>query len=167
MGLEGMYFLPTVQPDFHRNTLSLDQFEAFRGLGCEIGRISGHFDLSIEAHWVSAKSASLIYNDYAIIYMVTPRVAYRLANRCTPYIGIGSGFQLIRLRPDYDMVVQPLVQLNYQSITFEPFAGYDFRLTKRFGLKLEGRCQVVSPSEATFAQGLRGSAGAYIAFGEK
>jgi len=165
VGLEAVYFFPSIQlPDY----LGIpDQFDTFRGLGSEIGRVSGHFDLSLEAHWVMAKSASGRWYDYAILYRVTPRVACRLWKRRTPYIGIGSGYQWIRLYGNTWGGLQVIVEENYSSITFEPFAGYDLRLTKRLGLKLEGRYQIVSPSEALFAQGLRYCAGAYIAFGEK
>jgi len=162
VGFEAVYFFPSNQPQGYPG--KPDQFDTFRGLGCELGRVSGHFDLSLEAHWVSARTRTSISEDaYAILYMVTPRLAYRLFGRRTPYIGVGTGFYLIREKPD--IYFQPEVVVTTPTISFEPFAGYDFRLTERFGSKLEGRYQIVSPSEATFAQGLRGSAGMYIAFG--
>ncbi len=164
MGFEAVYFFPSTQPQDYLGWPR--QFDTFRGLGCELGRVSGHFDLSLEAHWVSASTHTQTWQDsYAILYMVTPRFAYRLFGRRTPYIGAGSGFYLIREIPNIEEM--PDVSITTRTIGFEPFAGYDLRLTKRFGLKLEGRYQVVSPSEATFAQGLRASAGAYIAFGER
>jgi len=164
MGIEGVYFFPSTQPQGYLGWPR--EFETFRGLGCELGRVSGHFDLSLDAHWVSASTHTQTWQDsYVILYMVTPRLAYRLLGRRTPYIGAGSGFCLIRKIPNIEEM--PEVSITTRTISFEPFAGYDLRLTKGFGLKLEGRYQIVSPSEASFAQGLRGSAGAYIAFAEK
>jgi len=164
VGFEAVYFYPT--------TLPLDylgwprQFDTFRGLGCELGRVSGHFDLSLEAHWVSASTHTQTWQDsYAILYMVTPRLSYRLFGRRTPYIGAGSGYCLVREKPDITRSEIPDVCITTRTISFEPFAGYDLRLTKRFGLKLEGRSQVISPSEASFMHGMSGSVGVYVAFG--
>jgi len=164
VGFEAVYFFPSTQPQGYLGWPR--QFDTFRGLGCELGRVSGHFDLSLEAHWVSASTHTQTWQDsYVILYMATPRLSYRLFGRRTPYIGAGSGFCLIRKIPNIEEI--PEVSITTRTISFEPFAGYDLRLTKRFGLKLEGRYQIVSPFEASFAQGLRASAGAYIAFGEK
>jgi len=164
IGLEAVYFIPANRHP--PGLFSTSRFETFRGLGLELGRVSGHHEISLDAHWVSASTNSWVEeNAYAIIYMVTPRIAYRFFGRRTPYVGAGSGYCLIRGKPD--ILIRPEICITTHTISFEPFAGFDLRLTKRFGLKLEGRYQIVNPSEATFAQGLRGSAGAYVAFGEK
>ncbi len=172
VGIMGVWFYPLHQPPtpWVEAAIYSNRFEPFRGLGCETGRVSEHFDVSLEAHFdmaKKAKNASERWYDYAVLYMVTPRVAYRLMKRCTPYIGVGSGYQWLHYHSNAWGNMQVIVDMNYSSITFEPFVGYDYRVTNRFGLKLEGRYQIVNPGEGPFAEGLRGSAGAYLAFGGK
>lgn len=162
-GLEGVIFKPLKQPQI---SLSGDnQFPALRGLGCEVGWMYRHIEVALEANTAVAENASVESPDYLTLIMVTPRVAYRFRERWTPYVGIGVGYQWASIDPFSNLAVCQLYSVH--SLSVEPYAGYDCRLTRWLGLKLEGRLQALKPRRAAFAQGLRGSAGLYLALGGK
>ena len=163
LGLEGVIFKPLKQPQV--SLRGDNQFPALRGLGCEVGWMYRHIEVALEANTAVAENASVESPDNFTLIMVTPRVAYRFRERWTPYFGIGVGYQWALIGPftntfDYR-------GYNVHSLSLEPYAGYDCSLTRWLGFKLEGRFQALKPRRATFAQGLRGSAGLYLALGGK
>jgi len=163
LGLEGVIFKPLKQPQV--SFRGDNQFPALRGLGCEVGWMYRHIEVALEANTAVAENASAESPDNLTLIMVTPRVAYRFRERWTPYFGIGVGYQWASIDPFSNLAVCQLYSVH--SLSVEPYAGYDCSLTRWLGFKLEGRFQALKPRRATFAQGLRGSAGLYLALGGK
>ena len=162
-GLEGIIFKPLKQPQV--SLRGDNQFPALRGLGCEVGWMYRHIEVALEANMAVAENASVESPDHLTLIMVTPRVAYRLRERWTPYYGVGVGYQWALIGPFTNTLEYRGYTVN--SLSLEPYAGFDCSLTRWLGLKLEGRFQALKPRRATFAQGFRGSAGLYLAIGGK
>jgi len=151
-GIKVVHFIPTFKK-------AEDNVGTFLGAGIDVGWAFRYVDLSLDANWVSAKMKSEGFigaNEEGKIHfiMATERIAYRPLKSSTPYFGVGSGYHLGFTTPhSWD---------TEQSISLEPFLGYDFHLFKQGGIRIEEGYQITQPTSYHLQPGLRSSLGIYL-----
>lgn len=147
VGVQGLIFRPDVM-----TTSGTQRFNRFDGAGMEMGWVCRQrFDLGFAIHGAYARppgelamssgSGSAVRKTVVLVTELF-RPAFRFDARSAPYLGVGFGQVVTFTHYKYSAEASNLDHTaTYGRFVWVPFAGYDLRRSRRFGLKLEGQYQ--------------------------
>lgn len=165
VGVQCLIFRPDVAI-----TSGSQEFNRFDGAGVELGWVCRHcFDVGFAIHGAYARppgelamSSGSAVRKTVVLVTELFRPAFRFDARSAPYLGVGFGQVVTFTNYKYSAEASNLDHTaTYGRFVWVPFAGYDFRRSRRFGLKLEGQYQ---PRDVVYIQGFTLLGEAYLAW---
>jgi len=142
---------------FHPSNENIQiMFEKFWGWGGEVGWVHNHIEAGAEMSYIRAKGK---YSMQELIapgvigtfwpklsaLTVAPRVAFRFLRQRTPYVGLVVGYHRMTYKYIGHSYPSPIESSSAMSTEF--FAGYDYRVFKWSGLRIEGGYRMPEPNE--------------------
>jgi len=165
LGIQGLVFRPDVM-----TTSGTQGFNRFDGAGVELGWICHkRFDVGLAVHGAYADPFGVLVmpsgntvHKMVLLVTVLYRTAYRFRAPYMPNLGVGFGEVTAFTHYEYSGEASHLNHTAaYDRFIWVPMVGYDFRRSRRFGLKLEGQYQ---PRDVVYIKGFTLLGEAYLAW---